>query len=505
MRSSTGPPCGIAGAMMLLACIPSVSGQTAPPFRSNPQLRPGDANPNAAETSPSGAASRELFTGVPAWGAASQGRHTFPRTRQPLPGIANSIPRPDASLLLIAPAPTGAPARPTETPIALQRRPGRNLTPQGGGTAFTFRTASAAKVLAQLGVGMQVDTWHTDNVGYTRRSRATSDVIIESRPILHLQVGSRLKGDANRTDYFLDLRYTPTLQTLLSAGTSTWMHRLAGEIGRASPALTTSVRFEYDENIFGARGDSTVEESSTVTEVSPLIEYSLSAKTVLRAEATWRRLGSQDSGTDRSEYILETAIATAFTPKTTLGVGVEVAHIPFDNPLFGSQNYQQIFASTAWQASPKFRVQARVGIERREFDKPVPKPSRVSPVASMILNWTPNDRASLNAGFLVRNQPSVSESGATFQELRLGVDGRQQIGPNFYLRGEAAILQRDYDSGTVELETVIRPALGFHTEMSRLLDSLNVEIYYQFRRVDSNRPGSDRDRNMLGIESTFHF
>ena len=52
---------------------------------------------------------------------------------------------------------------------------------------------------------------------------------------------------------------------------------------------------------------------------------------------------------------------------------------------------------------------------------------------------------------------------------------------------------------------MLRPAVGFHTHTSRLFDSLNIELYYQFKRVDSNRTGSDRDRNIFGIETTLFF
>ena len=509
MRPRIGPPSGIASLVVALGCVPFAWGQTAPAFRSSTQLQLSDANPGGTETPPSGGTPRELFGTVPPSGTSVQGMPRLPRTTPQLPGTAQAIPRPAPSLrsgrLAAAGPARGTSARPSETPIAFQRHPARNLTNPDGDPAFTFRSTSAAKVLAQLSIGLQADTWHTDNLAYTKRSLAVEDVIMEWRPIVQLNVGSPPADDSLRTDYYLELRYAPTQHTLLDAGTSRMLQRLSGEIGRNTPVLKSAVRFEYDENIFGARGNNTAEESSTVTEFSPVLEYSLSAKTALHAEGTWRRLVSENSGTNRSEYILETGIATAITPKTTIGTGLEFGHIPFDQARFGAQNYQQAYASMLWQASPKIRFQTRAGIELREFDGALPKPARVSPVASMILNWSPNENTQLNAGFLVRNQPSVSQRGATFQEIRFGVDGRQQMGRNFYFRGEAAIIQRNYDSGTRELETVVRPAFGFHTHTSRLFDSLNVEIYYQFRRVDSNRRDSDRDRNILGIESTLYF
>ena len=503
LRSKVAPTGGIARLTAMLCTIASASGQTAPLVGPTTQLQLPEAITSGAETAPAGGEKRELFTAMPEVRPQFRGMPGVPRAAAPMPGAAQNTAAPGPPVRVAGPE-----ARAPETPISLQRHPGRNLNPQDGGPAFTLRSTSDAKVLAQLSIGLQSDIWHTDNLANAPRSQAIGDVIMEWRPILQLDMGSPPAGraaDASSTDYYFKLRYAPTLHMLLDAGTSRTLQRISGEIGRASPVLTSIVRFEYDENIFGARGNNTVEESATFTEVSPLVEYNLSAKTALHAEGTWRRIAPQDSTTQRSEYILETGIACAATVKTTLGAGLEFGHIIFDQALFGVQNYQQLFASAAWQASPKIRFQTRAGVELREFDSPVPKPMRVSPVATAFLNCAPNENTQLNAGFLVRNQPSVSLRGATFQEIRFGMDGRHRLAENFYLRGDAAIIRRAYDSGIREFEAVVRPAFGFHTHTSRLFDSLNIELYYQFRRVDSNRPGSDRDRNIFGIEATLYF
>ena len=511
LRSKAGPSGDIARLMLILCVTTHASAQSAPSFRANPQIQPLDANTGAAETVPEGER-RELFTAMPEFRPRLKGAPGLPRANAPMPGAARNSTWSGGSLRISGP-PAGTPrsaaaSRSPETPVFLQRHAGRNLNSQDGSPAFTLRSTNDAKVLAQLSIGLQSDTRHTDNVSSAPRSLAIEDVIMELRPILQLDIGNPPAGrtaDSLSTEYYARLRYAPALHALLDAGNSRTLQRVSGEIGRASPVVTSLVRFEYDENIFGARGDNTVEESTTVTEVSPSIEYSLSAKTALRAEGTWRRIAPQDANTQRSEYILETGVVCAATPKTTLGAGLEFGRIRFDQALFGVQNYQQIFATMAWLASPKIRIQTRAGVEVREFDSPKPKPARVSPVATAVANWIPNERTQISTGLLVRNQPSVSQTGATFQEIRFGADGRHRLAENFYIRGEAAIIRRAYDSGSRELEAVVRPALGFHTHTSRLFDSLNLELYYQFRRLDSNRPGADRDRNIFGIETTLYF
>ena len=492
---------------MLLLCSLSHA-QTAPSFRSNPLIPLLDPAAAVAETAPVDGEPRGLFSAVPDFRPRVKGVPGMPRTNAPMPTTARvGTPVP------LGGAPAGnsrplTPARSPETPLAFQRHPGRNLNAQDGTPSFMLRSTSDAGVLMQIGLGIQTDIWHTDNLNNAKRSGAIGQAIAELRPIVQLNLGSPPAGaatDSLRSEYYFELRYTPAQQTLLDAGTSRMLQRVAGEIGRASPVFTTAVRFEYDENIAAIRGDGTVEDTGTVTEISPVIRYSLSAKTTFHVEGTWRRIAAQASSANRSEYILGTGIATTISPKTTLGTGLEFGHIPFDEAQFGAQDYEQAYVSMMWQPSAKIRFQTRAGIELRQFDRPVPKPARVTPVASLIVNWSPNDSTQINAGFLVRNQPSVSKLGATFREIRFGTDAKYQVGRNWYLRGEVVLTQRDYDTGTSELETDVRPAFGFHTDRSRLFDSVNFEIYYQFRRVDSNQRGSDRDRNIVGIESTLYF
>ena len=74
--------------------------------------------------------------------------------------------------------------------------------------------AGVALVMA-LPIGLQADTWHTDNLSNTKRSLAVEDTIMEWRPIVQLNVGSPPADDSLHTDYYLELRYAPTQHTLL--------------------------------------------------------------------------------------------------------------------------------------------------------------------------------------------------------------------------------------------------------------------------------------------------
>ncbi|MEQ1851547.1 MAG: outer membrane beta-barrel protein [Chthoniobacteraceae bacterium] len=496
--------------MLLSAAFASDRG--APSFRTGAPLPLPESAALPAESPQAGAGAQALFGPVGAIRTRFPAQPRLPRTHQPVFNEVQAIPTAGGPMPLQAiPAAgsrAGAGARPPETPLALQRHPVRNLAVRGSDPAFTLRSPGDGEVLAQVSVGLQNATWHTDNVANAERRLAVSETIMEWRPILRLDIGAPPSGsllDSRGTEYYVEIQYAPTIHTLLRAGTSTTLHHVAGEIGRATPVLRSAVRCEYDENIFGARGDNTLEDSSTVSELSALIEYGLTAKTTLRAEGIWRRVTSGNEATDRDEYILDAGLDSATSVKTALGAGMELGHVLFDRDQLGSQDYVQGYTSMAWQATRKVRAQTRVGVELRQFEAPVPKPDRVTPVATVIVNWVPDEGTRVNVGFRIRNQPSIVIGGSTFQELRFGADARHDLPRQFYVRAEAAVIRRKYDGGARDTETFVRPAIGYRMGGNRIFDSLNLELYYHFRRTDSNVQGADIERSLFGIESTVYF
>ena len=203
--------------------------------------------------------------------------------------------------------------------------------------------------------------------------------------------------------------------------------------------------------------------------------------------------------------ILDTGFDVTTSVKTTVGLGLEIGEICFDAIQFGAQHYQQVYFSGSWKPSVKVTFQTRVGVEVRQLVGKPPRADRVSPVIATVLNYAPDAATRINLGLRVHNEPSVSVNGALLQETRLGADIRRELGKNLYARVEASAIWRNYDNPLQQFETNFRPAIGYHSEPGRFFDSVNVELFYQHRRVDSNAPDSSYDRNIFGIETTLFF
>lgn len=403
-------------------------------------------------------------------------------------------------------------ARPPErpdVPLALQRRPFRNLSPSRDHPIYTLRTPSGLDTTVTLSAGTQIEIRYSDNVNAAPSGRDLSDWIIDVTPIVQLNIGDppgRRTERWRESEFYFELLYAPTEHWLLKQPDSRWLHRVVAEVGRVNPISRSGVRLDYDENLFSSSSDTSAEESYTTLEVSPFVEYNPSAKTSAYVRGTYRRIKLELGLANRSDYVITTGVDVETSVKTTVGAGIELAHLNFMRHDFGTQEYEQAFLSWAWKATPKVTFRARGGVEFRQFhDRALPKDDRVSPIGVATISWLPDERTRLNLGFRVRNQPSVIEQGALFQEVRFGIDGEHSFGENFYARGEVEVVNRNYDTGRDEREVTLRPAVGWRTVSSRAFDSMNVELFYQYRHRRANSPELKYERNQVGIQTTVYF
>ena len=407
--------------------------------------------------------------------------------------------------------------RALEVPVGFERHPTRNLTLIEGAAPFTLRNTSADDVQTQLTMALQMDVRRDDDLDYAPRPLAIQGVVAEYTPSLQLNIGSfpppRSEiGDIpiarnNLTlgsEYYLQLQYLPTIYDRLDAGTSRTLQRIIGEAGRENTVAITSVHFEFDQNLSVTSDTISPEDTYTLTEVSPMIAYTPDAKTSLWAQTFFRRITLENNDTDRAEYVLDMGINCETSVKTIVGIGTELGHITFDDLEIPAEDYQQAFLVWVWKPTAKITFQTRTGVELREFANRA-KPNRVSPVTNTVLNWQIDEQTRVNFGIRVQNQPSLNENGALFQDIRIAVDVRRDFGWNLYFRGELSLDHRNYDSELTQMDVVFRPALGYHTDVSRLLDSMNIEVYYQYQQRYSNQPNSNFGRNVFGLQSTIYF
>ena len=391
-------------------------------------------------------------------------------------------------------------------PLALRRQRQRNFALASARDVFTFRAPGG--ISAQLSLGLQSEFRATDNFNGAPAALALSEEIFEFTPIARLNVGGTPGLQSERSpepEYYLEALYAPTSHHLLRAGQSAFLQQVLAFAGRATQVAHTGVRVAYDENIFAAAGDSSAEESYTLLEAGPVIDYRMSAKTAVHIRGDYRRITRDNPTPNRSELTGDARIDCELSVKTTAGLGVAAGHIRFHQTRFGTQDYGQAFVTLVWKATAKVSFRTQAGVEFREFTRPVPKAGSITPVAVAVLEWRATERTRVAAAFRVENQPSVEQGGALFRETKLGIEAQHDLAASFYARAELEYTRRAYDSGRLETNLTLRPAVGYQLVSGAALDSVKLEVFYQFRHHWNHGAGGDYDRNQGGVQLTVFF
>ena len=437
---------------------------------------------------------------------------TPPPALRPLPGIPHpEIAPPRADIPLFLPptlVPRAAAARRSEpyVPAALRRLRFRSLAPPDGHDVFTLRTS--AGILAQLSLGLLAELRASDNVNSAPEPLSISDVIFDFTPVAHLTAGGvpGLQREASlEPEYYLDALYAPTSHQLVHAGQSAFLQHLLVRAGHASPFLHVGARVAYDNNLFALGGDTSAEETYTLFEVEPALEYRPSAKTTLHARSDWRQITLENPTGDHSELTGDAGFDCELSVKTTAGLAVAAGHIAYDQPQFGTQDYRQGSVVLAWKATEKLTLRAQAGVEVRDFHRPVPKAEFVSAVGAAVLEWQPDERTRVGAAFRVQNVPSNVQDGALVRETKWALEAQRDLGPSFYASAAADWAGRVYDAGGDQSELTLRPAVGYHLASGAMLDSMKIELFYQLRRHWNHGAGGDYTRNQAGVQMTVFF
>lgn len=402
--------------------------------------------------------------------------------------------------------PAGArPPSAGDTGLTTQRRRWRSVASPGGHPYLFGMPGDAAR----LSLGLQSDIFYTDNIEYDCNNRAVGAAILEISPVVRLDVGDPADGSsvASRpSKYHGGFLWVPTLHHTIEDGTTEYVHHFFSEIERMTEITRISLRLDYDERILASSDDASPEETFTQLEASTLFEYHFTPKTKLGTKATYRDIVVEDDFSNRRLFLGEAILEWAATAKTSLGVGTEIGHIRFEEEDAGTQDYQQALVIFRWRPTQKLALYSRAGAEWREFEGgSTPRDTRLTPVVAASLQWQMQEKTRVSARASVRNEPSIVEEGALYQEIRFATELEQDLSAHWYASAEVMIVERDYDSGHREIEPGAALAIGFREHPERSQSHLNVELYVQWRERQRSDVAQVADRTQIGLRVTKFF
>jgi hypothetical protein len=365
-------------------------------------------------------------------------------------------------------------------------------------------------VAARIAVGVQTTLFYTDNIYFQPPGRTKEETMFEISPVIKLDLGDPqgwLTGTSSRqSEYYASLLYVPTFYYHIGEEVDDYAQHFLGEVGRVNEISRAVLRLEYDERILASSENTSPEENYTLLDASALLERRFATRFTLRGKAGYKQVEVLPETANRSTIMGELSGVWELSPKTKLGLGVEVGHVMFEQGVLGTQDYQQAFFTIDWRPSPKMGFSTRTGLEWREFNRLPARPMKTSIVTQTALYWQPSDKTRFNFVLRVANSPSVLAQGSLFREIRFGPDFTHDFTPHLYTTGEFLIARRRYDSGRLDWEPMGRLALGWREDTDKAHNRLNVELYLQWhRRERSDLANADVQRTQVGVQVTKFF
>ena len=235
-----------------------------------------------------------------------------------------------------------------------------------------------------------------------------------------------------------------------------------------------------------------------------------SVDTALLWEAT-----RYDSGqfTDSDQWTHETFFDYLLAPKAHLAAGFAWGQLDVAGPLGGKQDFQRALLRGRWEMSDKFSLNARAGLEWRQFASS----DSTTPIFGLGASWKPREgtEVTLNGERVV--EASGSEAGQNYTRSGVSVGLAQRVGDRFILGLSGGWAAYQYEtvkaaptsdkSGTTAAPAVARDVDDFSVRPSlayKFRDDRTAEIWYQFR-ADRSGGDLDYDVNQLGFNFRVDF
>ncbi len=224
-------------------------------------------------------------------------------------------------------------------------------------------------------------------------------------------------------------------------------------------------------------------------------------------QATITPISTTESGqtTTNSQYEIKAGMSYQMFPKTS--VGFEVVGGIADQSSDPLQYYQQARLRLNYVATGKLNVKFSGGVEVREFEGT--DLIRTNPVFSLGLDYRPFDGTTLGVVGYRTIYPATSITGQDITATGFAISATQRILQKF-IAGIVFGYENDVylatseespdDTDRVDNFIYVRPTLTYS-----FVDWLSADVFYEFRRTDSNQTINSFYDNRVGMELALKF
>jgi len=344
---------------------------------------------------------------------------------------------------------------------------------------------------------LTMESYYDSNIFLTDGGE-TDDFIFELRPRIFYET-----GDGSAEHYFT-VGYAPRFTFFVeNSGEDSISH------GGFAGYTYTGAKLEFEANhrsaqVEGANNDVgrrvTRNEHQTTFEAS----YLLSDKFSVDGSAE-QFLRFYDSLNNYHNWTADTFLMYQLFPKVKVGLGPKIGWVDIENS--PNQSFQQALARVTYEPSPKLVLDAAFGAEFRQYQDPLGADDRITPAASLGLEWLPFDSTAVELEIYRNVSPSVSIIGSNFVATGVRTDLRQRFLQKFYFNLGGGFEHADYRSslagGTNPREDYfwfVRPSVDYD-----FFEYGSASVFFMYEdNVATNSP-SDFVRHSVGVQLTFSY
>jgi hypothetical protein len=232
------------------------------------------------------------------------------------------------------------------------------------------------------------------------------------------------------------------------------------------------------------------------------INYEVSDKTSI--EANFAYTGTEYSGlTDFAEFLNEDWLNIQITPKLKIAPGIGVGVLTIQDS--SDQPFGRVLIRAVYECSEKLAFSGRIGVEYRDVERG--SAFRNNPIFALGATYAPWDGTSLSVGGYRLAEASALLAGADYTRTGVDLKLQQRFLQRFFAKLTGGYENLDYHAVSGD-SSINRNDDYFFGRAAVAFDFTrwgNAEIFYNYQKDSSNRPGSSFTDNQVGIEFDFAF
>jgi hypothetical protein len=338
---------------------------------------------------------------------------------------------------------------------------------------------------------------YDDNINFSKDA-PIRDVIFVGSPKITMNLGDYIAKDES----YATFNYNPEAIIFMQGTTDNAIdHNVRAQLQYAISKLSIGVDGSF-QRLSGATPDLGERAERNLSSLKTTLKYGFGAR--LEAETSFlynRGDYTLPQFADYSEYINELLVRYQLSARTKVAVGGGMGRLEIDS--FGSQDFQRAIVEAIYEATDKFSLKFKGGLDIRHLDDGTSN----TPILTLAGDYKFTEQTSFGLNLFREIMASGGSPGQTFTRTGIQASIRHKLGERFVAEMAVGYEQAQYEStrkaggaSRSDDSFYFRPSLTY-----QLREDRRLQLYYMHRTNNSAQGEFDFSANQIGVSAGFDF